>query len=252
MTTKTSPAPEDPGANPGGNPAASAAGSPAEQPRARPRGRPRRFDPDQAVATAQQLFRARGYDAVGVADITQALGINPPSFYAAFGSKAGLYARVLCRYSADEGVPLEKILRPGRPVAEALGAVLEDAARRYAAAPATLVRAGIPAATDPPTTDPGTADPGTAEPRAGCLALEGARCSDPEAREAARALTAAGADRIRRFVAETHPEAAERLTDYVVTLMAGLSTMAREGHSADRLLATARLAARALADAVPD
>ena len=247
MTTKTSPAPEDPGANPGanpgGNPAASAAGSPAEQPRARPRGRPRRFDPDQAVATAQQLFRARGYDAVGVADITQALGINPPSFYAAFGSKAGLYARVLCRYSADEGVPLEKILRPGRPVAEALGAVLEDAARRYAANPAP---AGIPA-----TTAPGTADPGTAEPRAGCLALEGARCNDPEAREAARALTTAGADRIRRFVAETHPEAAERLTDYVVTLMAGLSTMAREGHGPDRLLATARLAARALADAVP-
>ena len=62
-----------------------------------PRGRPRRFDPDAAVATAQQLFHARGYDAVSVADLTEALGINPPSFYAAFGSKAGLYARILDR-----------------------------------------------------------------------------------------------------------------------------------------------------------
>ncbi|MBP0493664.1 TetR/AcrR family transcriptional regulator [Pararoseomonas indoligenes] len=189
----------------------------------RPRGRPRRFDPDQAVATAQRLFHARGYDAVSVADLTQALGINPPSFYAAFGSKAGLYARILCRYSTAEGLPLAEILRPGRPVAEALTALLEESALRYAADPAA----------------------------AGCLAIEGTRCNDPEARQAARALTAAGEDTIRRFIAATHPDEAERLADYVVTLMAGLSTKAREGHGPDRLLATARLAASALKDALP-
>ncbi len=190
----------------------------------RPRGRPRRFDPDQAVATAQCLFHARGYDAVSVADLTEAMGINPPSFYAAFGSKAGLYARILGRYTAAEGVPLAEILRPGRPVAEALTEMLEEAARRYAANPAA-------------------ADPAAA----GCLTIEGARCNDPEARKAARALTAAAEDTIRRFVATTHPEAAGRLADYVVTIMTGLSTMAREGHGLDRLLATARLASLALA-----
>jgi TetR/AcrR family transcriptional repressor for divergent bdcA len=188
----------------------------------RPRGRPRRFDPEQAVATAQRLFHARGYDAVSVADLTEALGINPPSFYAAFGSKAGLYARTLCRYTGTEGVPLAEILRPGRPVAEALAAVLEEAARRYAADPAA----------------------------AGCLAIEGARCNDPEAREAARALTAAAEDTIRRFVAATHPKAAGCLADYVRIVMTGLSTMAREGHGLDRLLATARLASLVLAQAL--
>jgi TetR/AcrR family transcriptional repressor for divergent bdcA len=188
----------------------------------RARGRPRRFDPEQAVATAQRLFHARGYDAVSVADLTAALGINPPSFYAAFGSKAGLFARTLGRYTAAEGVPLGEILRPGRPVAEALAEVLEEAARRYAADPAA----------------------------AGCLVIEGARCNDPEAREAARALTAAAGDTIRCFVTATHPEAAERLGDYVVTVMAGLSTMAREGHGLDRLLATARLANLGLAQAL--
>ncbi|MCO6417969.1 TetR/AcrR family transcriptional regulator [Siccirubricoccus sp. KC 17139] len=185
----------------------------------RPRGRPRRFDPEQAIATAQRLFHARGYDAVSVADLTEALGINPPSFYAAFGSKAGLYACTLGRYTAAEGVPLAEILRPGRPVAEALAEVLEDSARRYAADPAA----------------------------AGCLAIEGARCNDPEARQAARALAAAAEDTIRRFVAATHPEAAGRLTDYVVTVMTGLSGMARQGYGQDRLLATARLAGLALA-----
>ncbi|MFC7552981.1 TetR/AcrR family transcriptional regulator [Pseudoroseomonas wenyumeiae] len=194
----------------------------------RPRGRPRRFDPEEAVATAQRLFHARGYDAVGVADITEALGINPPSFYAAFGSKAGLYARTLGRYTESEGVLLQEILRPGRPVAEALAAVLEEAARRYAS----------------DCTKPGSA--------AGCLALEGARCNDPEAREAARALVAAAQDTIHRFVAATHPELAGQLTDYVVTLMAGLSSMARSGHDLDRLLATARLASVGIAQALHD
>ena len=188
----------------------------------RPRGRPRRFDPEQAVVTAQRLFHARGYDAVSVAELTEALGINPPSFYAAFGSKAGLYVRTLGRYTGTKGVPLGNILRAGRPVAEALTEVLEEAARRYAADPAA----------------------------AGCLAIEGARCNDPEAREAARALTGAAEDTIRRFVAATHPEAAGRLADYVVTVMTGLSTMAREGHGLDRLLATARLASLVLAQAL--
>jgi len=44
---------------------------------------------------AQRLFHSRGYDAVSVADLTKEIGINPPSFYAAFGSKLGLYTQVL-------------------------------------------------------------------------------------------------------------------------------------------------------------
>ncbi|MBK1661210.1 TetR/AcrR family transcriptional regulator [Paracraurococcus ruber] len=180
----------------------------------RPRGRPRRFDPEAAIATAQRLFHARGYDAVSVADLTEAIGINPPSFYAAFGSKAGLYARILGRYSVADGLPLNEILRPGRPVADALAALLEEAARRYAADPAT----------------------------AGCLVIEGTRCNDPEARQAARAIAATGEIAIRRFIAATNPDSAGRLADYVVTVMTGLSTMAREGYGLDRLLTTARLA----------
>lgn len=188
----------------------------------RPRGRPRQFDPEQAVATAQRLFHTHGYDAVSVADLTEALGINPPSFYAAFGSKAGLYARTLGRYAAAEGIPLAEILRPGRPVAEALAAFLEEAARRYAADPAA----------------------------AGCLVIEGTRCNTSEAREAARALSTAAEDSIRRFVAATHPEMAGRLADYVVTLMTGLSGMARAGHGLDRLLDTARIAGLAIDQAL--
>ena len=190
----------------------------------RPRGRPRRFDPDEAVATAQHLFHARGYDAVSVAHLTEALGINPPSFYAAFGNKAGLYTRILDRYADTGAIPLADLLRPDRPVAACLGAVLEEAARRYAADPAA----------------------------AGCLVLEGTRSNDQEAREAARAFNIAAEVVIREYIAARHPEEAERVTDFVSTTMSGLSAKARNGHGLEQLLATARLAGLALAQALPD
>jgi TetR/AcrR family transcriptional regulator, repressor for divergent bdcA len=85
---------------------------------------------------------------------------------------------------------------------------------------------------------------------AGCLAIDGTRCNNPEAREAARALTSAGKDTICRFIATTHPEAAERLADYVVTVMIGLSTMAREGHGLERLQGIASTAGTVLEQAL--
>lgn len=190
--------------------------------KSRPRGRPRRFDPDEAVAVAQRLFHARGYDAVSVADVTEALGINPPSFYAAFGSKAGLYARVLDRWAGTSALPLDEILKADRPVAECLSALLEEAARYYA-------------------DDQGAA---------GCLVLEGVRCNDREAREATRAYNLAAEGVIREYIATRHPEEAVRLTDYVSTTMSGLSAKARNGHGLDQLLATACLAGLAIRGAL--
>lgn len=183
-------------------------------------GRPRNFDPDQAVAIAQRLFHAQGYDAVSVAHVTEALGINPPSFYAAFDNKAGLYARVLDRYARTGAIPLQDLLRSDRPVADCLAAVLEDAARRYAGDPET----------------------------AGCLVLEGTHAEDPQAREAACRFHAAAKETIRAYIAERHPEKAGRLTDFVSLVMLGLSAQSRQGHTADRLMDAVRLASRALAD----
>lgn len=188
----------------------------------RVRGRPRRFDPEEAVAIAQGLFHARGYDGVSVADITEALRINPPSFYAAFGSKAALYDRVLERYNGANAVPLASLLRSDRPVAECLAAGLEEAARYYAA--------------DSDAT--------------GCLVVEGTRCNDRDAREAARIYNLAAEEAIRTYIAERYPAEADRVTDFVATTMFGLSAKARNGHSLDQLLATARLAGSALENAL--
>lgn len=188
----------------------------------RPRGRPRRFDPEHAIGTAQKLFHARGYDAVSVADVTEALGINPPSFYAAFGNKAGLYTRILDRYAETDAIPLADLLRSDRPVAACLAEVLEQAARHYSADPAA----------------------------SGCLVLEGTRCNDRDAREAALTFNLAAEDVIRQYIAARHPDEAERVTDFVSTTMSGLSAKARNGHGIDQLLATARLAGLALGPAL--
>ncbi len=42
-------------------------------------GRPRRFAPEQAISAAKVLFHQKGFDAVSVAEVTDYLGINPPS-----------------------------------------------------------------------------------------------------------------------------------------------------------------------------
>lgn len=188
------------------------------------RGRPRRFDPVQAVTTAQRLFHAKGYDNVSVADLTRAFGINPPSFYAAFGSKAELYKRVLDRYALNGAIPLLEILGEDRPLAVSLAHLLEEAARAYAADSSAT----------------------------GCMVLEGTRSNDSDARESARGFHVAAQEVVRSTIAKRYPKEADRLADFVSTTMAGLSASARHGQSLDRLLATAQLAGVAIAQAVPD
>lgn len=60
--------------------------------------RPRVFDVDKAVETATELFWRQGYERTSLADLTRAMGVTPPSFYFAFGSKEGLFRRVLEQY----------------------------------------------------------------------------------------------------------------------------------------------------------
>src|SRR5215468_5658737 len=98
-----------------------------------PRGRPRSFDAEQAVEHAMKLFHSRGYDAVGVAELVDELGIKPPSFYAAFGSKLGLLERALERYAKSEANVFATALDKGGSVVEVIARALENAARIYPA-----------------------------------------------------------------------------------------------------------------------
>jgi TetR/AcrR family transcriptional regulator, copper-responsive repressor len=67
------------------------------------RGRPRQFDREAALDTAMRLFWRRGFEAVSVLDLSGAIGINPPSLYAAFGDKKQLFRQTVRHYQGGPG-----------------------------------------------------------------------------------------------------------------------------------------------------
>ncbi|MEJ7741193.1 MAG: TetR family transcriptional regulator [Nocardioidaceae bacterium] len=87
------------------------------------------FDPDLALQRAMELFWVRGYEATGITDLTEHLGIARASLYATFRSKSELYHRALERYCLRQAGPLmEALEQPGPflPVIEGLLSHLSD------------------------------------------------------------------------------------------------------------------------------
>ena len=181
------------------------------------RGRPRGFDPDRGVEVAAELFAARGYDTVGIKELTDAIGIRAPSFYAAYGSKAGLLARVLSHYVQTDGGFLDDVLAAGGPPHVVADRLFARAAETYA----------------------------NAAGQGGCLVMESTRnCGDAEACTLMRDAQRATRDRIRDWIASEAPARAEMLADYVMAGLAGLSQRARAGtNSADLAMIAGKLAA---------
>ncbi|MET0592426.1 MAG: TetR/AcrR family transcriptional regulator [Polyangiaceae bacterium] len=66
-----------------------------ETPPQKKRGRPRNFDPDQAIIDATATFIRFGYSGASLESLTDAMKLNKPSLYAAFGDKRGLFVRTL-------------------------------------------------------------------------------------------------------------------------------------------------------------
>ncbi len=85
-------------------------------------GRPRGFCPEEALETALHLFWRKGYEGTSLSDLTEAIGVNRPSLYAAFGGKEELFRRVLDRHAQKCGTAFTAALAlpTARSVAEAL------------------------------------------------------------------------------------------------------------------------------------
>jgi AcrR family transcriptional regulator len=73
-------------------------------------GRPRAFDKEAALTSAMEVFWRRGYEGASLAELTKAMGINPPSLYAAFGNKEGLLKAALDHYGAKRADFLRSVL----------------------------------------------------------------------------------------------------------------------------------------------
>jgi AcrR family transcriptional regulator len=191
------------------------------------KGRPREFDADKVLDKALHVFWERGYEGTSLSDLTEAMGINRPSLYAAFGNKEELFRRALDRY-AEKG--------PGAVHRAALAEPTARAVVEY------LLRSVAKSLTDP-------CNP------AGCLAVQGAlTCGDAAEsikQELCRRRSAGEQELRQRFERakserdlgpESDPAALAR---YVMTVTQGMSVQAAGGASRNDLLAVAEMALKA-------
>ena len=64
--------------------------------------REKKFDIDDAIDRATEVFWAKGYEATSLADLLDAIGIKKGSFYNAFGSKKQLFTKSLLKYDQEQ------------------------------------------------------------------------------------------------------------------------------------------------------
>jgi len=189
-------------------------------------GRARAFDADEALDKAMTVFWRKGYDGASLSDLTEAMGINRPSLYAAYGNKQQLFRKALARYG--EG--------PSSYEREALA---QPTAREVAEG---LLRGAADVQTDPQTP-------------AGCLATLGttycAEDSSPvgkiliESRLAGHAAIGERFERARAegdLPADTDPKA---LTHYIGAVVCGMAVLAASGATRNELERVIRRAMRA-------
>ncbi|HUN61912.1 MAG TPA: TetR/AcrR family transcriptional regulator [Candidatus Sulfotelmatobacter sp.] len=190
-------------------------------------GRPISFDKEAALEAAMLLFWKRGYEGTSMADLTQVMGLNPSSIYAAFGDKHALFSLAVKRYMDSRAQYAIKALK--EPTLEKVIRALFNNTVAF------LTTAG-----HPPT----------------CMTLAGAMGCSVDATPARDLLTAIRkqnqvAIRKRLLQARNSGELSEDVnvddyTRYLSSILAGLSVQAANGSTKAELKRTAEMALRHL------
>ena len=198
----------------------------------KPRGRPREFDREAALEQAIDVFWRHGYEATSVSDLTAAMGINPPSLYAAFGDKEKLFLEAVERYQQQRRRSVTKVFDEAPTAKEAVHRVLQDAARELSC---------------------------SSHPRGCLLVMSDTNCSDASAHvqsdlaQRRAAMKASLKARIDRGAAAGElPRGTDTaaLAEFYSTVFQGMVMQARDGATPKRLRATADAAMRAWPRAV--
>ncbi|MEL4068890.1 TetR/AcrR family transcriptional regulator [Ochrobactrum sp. GPK 3] len=100
------------------------------------RGRPRSFDRDAALDKVMKVFWAKGYECAQISDFTAAIGITPPSFYAAFGNKEQAFREAVDFYRRTIGATPFAALEDAAAIQDGIRLWLELSADSAFACPA--------------------------------------------------------------------------------------------------------------------
>lgn len=71
------------------------------------RGRPLKYDHDEALDKAIQVFWSKGLTATSLDDLADAMNMNRPSIYNAFGNKISIYRKAFARFVSQLGEQLD-------------------------------------------------------------------------------------------------------------------------------------------------
>jgi AcrR family transcriptional regulator len=190
-------------------------------------GRPISFDKDAALEAAMLLFWERGYEGTSMSDLTQAMGLNPSSIYAAFGDKHALFSLAVKCYMKTRAQYATKALE--EPTLKEVVRALFDNTIAFLTTPS-----------HPPT----------------CMTLAGAVGCSLDATPARNLMTEIRkqnqvAIRERLLKARKSGELPKEInvddyTRYLSTILAGLSIQAANGSTKEELKRTAQMALRHL------
>ena len=82
-----------------------------------PRGATKQFDRTEVLDRAMQLFWEKGYEATGLSELTQRMGIGRQSLYDTFGDKRSLFLEALDHYAGTRMSRVSDLLKaPGSPL----------------------------------------------------------------------------------------------------------------------------------------
>jgi AcrR family transcriptional regulator len=190
-------------------------------------GRPIGFDRDAALEAAMLLFWERGYEGTSMADLTQAMNLNPSSIYAAFGDKHALFSAAVRRYMEIRAQYATKALE--EPTLEGVIRALFDNTVAFLTTPG-----------HPPT----------------CMTLAGAAGCSLEAkpaRDLMREIRKQNQIAIRERLLKARKSGelpkdinADDYARYLSSIIAGLSIQAANGATKQELKRTAQMAVRHL------
>lgn len=91
---------------------------------AKSRGRPRKYNEDDVLAAAEQVFWLKGYSDTSLDDLSTAMGMNRPSIYRAFGDKKAIYRRIIANAAQRVGAVFSSTMLTDQAIRQRLGAFM--------------------------------------------------------------------------------------------------------------------------------